>query len=91
MALICTSQGLYIVIVTASAKVQQHSVGICFRTRTERMLITFGPLYKPASHVDEEYIPEGVHLFPKASARKTVFHLVERSGSCSVEMSLCLQ
>lgn len=42
--------------VTASAKVQQHFVGICFRT-TERMLITFGPLYKPASRVVEEYIP----------------------------------
>lgn len=64
MALICTSQGLYMVTVTASAKVQQHFVGICFRTRTERMLITFGALSKPASHVDEEYIST---CFPKAS------------------------
>lgn len=41
MALICTCQGLYMVTVTASAKVQQHFVGICFRT-TEKMLITLG-------------------------------------------------
>lgn len=75
--------------VTASAKVQQHFVGICFRT-TERMLITFGPLYKPTSHVDVhvEYIPT---CFPKASTWKTAFHSMERSGWCSVEMSLCLQ
>ncbi|NWS86617.1 GAN protein, partial [Toxostoma redivivum] len=59
-----------------SAKVQQHFVGICIRT-TERMLITLGPLYKPASHVDEEYI---LTCFPKASAQKTAFHSVERSG-----------
>lgn len=75
------------VTVTASAKVQQHFVGICFRT-TERMLITLGPLYKPAPHVDEEYI---LICFPKASTQKTAFHLVERSGWCSTEMSLCLQ
>lgn len=41
MALICTSQGLAIVTVTASAKVQQHFVGICFRI-TERMLTILG-------------------------------------------------
>lgn len=76
MPLICTSQGLYRVTVTASAKVQQHFVGIRFRT-TERMLISFGPLYKPASHMGEQYIPT---CFPKASTWKTAFHWVERSG-----------
>lgn len=52
------------------------------------MLTTLGPLYKSASHVDEEYIHT---CFPKASTWKTALHLVERSGWCSVEMSLCLQ
>lgn len=63
------------------------AAAFCFRT-TERMLITLGPLYKPAPHVDEEYI---LICFPKASTQKTAFHLVERSGWYSTEMSLCLQ